>query len=232
MPKPSLDKLMKFEADGSVRYLGTQDLHVLIPMYYEKDQILKVTNNIVTLGIFQFWLGDAGEHHELFIPAIITMIPSTIVYQKVDGEDSVYCVFKKGDVFMTNTQLVKTEYLAFVLFSYFIDKNRLPETISYNDLATIFQTVAKVTGSKIGKFNNVAFEILFAHTSRSVDNIAVPYRLTDMKKPFIHIKLSDMAHITSSVTAKLISGYLTNSITTAINSEVENESPLEEILRQ
>ena len=232
MAKFSLDKLMKFESDGSVRYIGTQDLNVLIPMYYEKDQILKVTNEIVTLGIFEFWLGKEEEKHELFIPAIITMVPSTIVYQKVDGEDTVYCVFKKGDVFMKSTQLVKTEYLAFVLFNYFIDKNHLPETISYNDLATLFQTVAKVTGSKIGKFNNAAFEILFSHTTRSADNINIPYRLTDMKKAPIHVKLSDMAHITSSVTAKLISGYLSGSITTAINTEVTNESPLEEILRQ
>lgn len=230
--KAKLDKNMKFESDGSVRYMGAKPLNITIPMYYEKDQMLKVSSDIVTLGIFPFWYEGETEQHQLFIPAILTMCPSTVVYQKVNGEDQVFATFTKGDIFLKTRKLVKTEYIAFILFNYYVDKNHIPELATYDDLATIFQRVAATTGSKISKFNNAAFEILMAHTCRSADNIAVPYRLTDMKKKYVHVKLGDMAHITTTVTAKLISGYLQGSITTAVNSEVTNESTLEEILRQ
>ena len=230
--KPKLDKNMKFESDGSVRYIGAKPLNITIPMYYEKDQMLKIGTNLVSLGIFDFWYEGESEKGLLFIPAILTMCPSTIVFQKVNGEDQVFASFQKGDIFLKSRQLVKTEYIAFILFNYYVDKNHIPSLVTYDDLATIFQRVAAITGSKIGKFNNATFEILMAHTCRSADNIAVPYRLTDMKKKYIHVKLGDMAHITNTVTAKLISGYLQGSITTAINSEVKNESTLEEILRQ
>lgn len=230
--KAKLDKNMKFEADGSIRYMGAKALNIVIPMYYEKDQMLKVGSDLVTLGIFSFWYEGDKEKSLLFLPAVLTMCPSTVVYQKVDGEDQVFASFTKGDIFLKSRKLVKTEYIAFILFNYYVDKNHIPELMSYDDLATIFQRIAQVTGSKISKFNNAAFEILMAHTARSVDNIAVPYRLTDMKKKYVHVKLGDMAHITTTVTAKLISGYLQGSITTAINSEVTNESTLEEILRQ
>lgn len=227
-----LDKNMKFESDGSIRYMGPKALNITIPMYYEKDQMLKVGSNLITLGIFPMWYEGDNEKHLLFLPAILTMNPSTVVFQKVNGEDIVFASFQKGDIFIKNRQLVKTEYIAFILFNYYVDKNHIPDQMTYDDLATVFQRVAAVTGSKISKFNNAAFEILMAHTCRSSDNIAIPYRLTDMKKKYIHVKLGDMAHITTTVTAKLISGYLQGSITTAINSEVTNESTLEEILRQ
>ena len=230
--KAQLDKNMKFESDGSVRYMGAKPLNITIPMYYEKDQMLKIGENLITLGIFNYWYEGDKEKSLLFIPAMLTMCPSTVVYQKVNGEDQVFASFSKGDLFLKSRKLVKTEYIAFVLFNYYVDKNHIPELLSYDDLATIFQRVADITGSKINQFNNAAFEILMAHTCRSADNIAVPYRMTDMKKRYVHVKLGDMAHITTTVTAKLISGYLQGSITTAINSEVKNESTLEEILRQ
>lgn len=230
--KVKLDKNMKFEADGSIRYMGTKNLNIVIPMYYEKDQMLKIGSDLISLGIFSFWYEGEQDKGLLFLPALLTMCPSTVVYQKVNGEDQVFASFSKGDLFLKSRKLVKTEYIAFILFNYYVDKNHIPELVSYDDLATIFQRIAQVTGSKISKFNNAAFEILMAHTARSADNIAVPYRLTDMKKKYIHVKLGDMAHITTTVTAKLISGYLQGSITTAINSEVTNESTLEEILRQ
>lgn len=229
--KIQLDKNMKFESDGSVRYIGAQPLNIIVPMYYEKDQLLKVSDKLVTLGIFPIWY-EGQPRSQFFMPAMLTMCPSTLVYQKEAGNDVVFASFSKGDIFLQSRTIVKTEYIAFVLFNYYIGNNHIPDLISYDDLATLFQTVSKITGSKIGKYNNAVFEILFAHTTRSVDNIHLPYRLTDMKKPFLHIKLSDMAHITTSTTAKLISGYLTDSINTAINTNVENESTLEEILRQ
>jgi len=232
MPKKlSLDKNLKFEEDGSIRYMGDKDLHILIPKIYEKYQMIKVDSNVTTLGIFDFWY-EEDQKNELFIPAMLTMQPSTVVFKVMEGKEYVYCVFHKGDIFIKSRYLVKSSFIAFAIFDSYLAGNHLPDTIPYNEYAFLFNKVAAITGSDVGKFNNVAFEILFAHTSRDVNNTQIPYRLTDMKNPPKHITLGDVPHITNSLTAKLISGYLKSSIINAINNDIENESTLEEILRQ
>ena len=229
--KLSLDKNLKFEEDNSIRYMGDQDLHVLIPKMYEKYQMIKVDSSVTTLGIFEFWY-EEDQKSEFFIPAMINMQPSTIVFKTIDGKEYIYCVFHKGDIFIKSSHLVKSSFIAFAIFDAFVAGNHLPSTIPYNEYAFLFHKVAEITGSDVGKFNNVVFEILFAHTSRDQNNTQIPYRLTDMKNPPKHLTLGDVPHITDSLTAKLISGYLKTSIINAINNDIENESTLEEILRQ
>ena len=152
MANAKLDKNMQYMSDGSIRYMGAKPLNITIPMYYEKDQMLKVGSDLITLGIFPFWYDGDQEKSLLFLPAMLTMCPSTVVYQKENGEDQVFASFQKGDVFLKSRQLVKTEYIAFILFNYYVDKNHIPSQVTYDDLATIFQRVASITGSKISKF--------------------------------------------------------------------------------
>ena len=227
----SIDPNLKFEDDKSIRYVGDQELHILIPRFYEKYQMVKVESDVTTLGIFTFWYNEE-EKGQFFLPAILKMQPSTIVFKVIEGQEYIYCIFHKGDIFMKSSHIVKTQNIAFAVFDAYLAGNHLPSTIKYDDYAFLFHTVAKITGSAIGNFNNVAFELLFAHTSRCRKNVQIPYRLTDLKDPPFHIKLSDMPNITSSLTSKLISGYLKSSIVTAINTDIENDSPLEDILRQ
>ncbi len=229
--KLEIDKNLKFESDGSIRYIGSQDLHVLIPKMYEKYMMIKVAAEVTTLGVFTFWY-DADKKGQFFLPAIIQMQPSTIVFKVIEGKEYVYCIFHKGDTFIKSKKLVKSSFIAFALFDAYLAGNHIPDTINYPDYAFLFDTIARITGSDIGKFNNVAFELLFAHTSRCRENTQIPYRLTNMKEPPFHIKLGDMPRITSSLTSKLIAGYLKASIVTALNTDIENESTLEEILRQ
>lgn len=229
--KLSIDKNLKFESDNSIRYMGDQDLHILIPKMYEKYQMIKVDSDVTTLGIFDFWYKE-DEKNEFFLPAMITMQPSTVIFKVIEGKEYVYCIFHKGDTFIKSTKLVKSSFIAFALFDSYLAGNHLPEVIPYEEYAFLFHKAATITGSEVGKFNNVAFEILFAHTSRSKENTQVPYRLTNMKELPYHIKLGDIPRITSSLTSKLIAGYLKSSIVTAINTDIENESTLEEILRQ
>ena len=176
----SIDPNLKFEDDKSIRYVGDQELHVLIPRFYEKYQMVKVESDVTTLGIFTFWYNEE-EKGQFFLPAILKMQPSTIVFKVIEGQEYIYCIFHKGDIFMKSSHIVKTQNIAFAVFDAYLAGNHLPSTIKYDDYAFLFHTVAKITGSAIGNFNNVAFELLFAHTSRCRKNVQIPYRLTDLK---------------------------------------------------
>jgi len=227
-----LNELMKFEADDSIKYMSTKELHILIPKYYEKFQMIKVETEVKTLGIFSFWFDKESDQHEFFLPAVITMVPSEIVFKTVGGEEYVYCTFRKGDTFIKNRNVVKAEYIAYALFSMYLEKGRMPDLISYDKEAFMFDIVGNVTGSKASSFNHSIFEVIYAHLARDPKDVHQFYRLTDMKYPPIRLKLSNLPNVTTSLTSRLISGYLTQSITTSLIHENEFESPLEELLRQ
>lgn len=227
-----LDEVMKFESDNSIKYMGTKELHVLIPKYYEKFQMIKVEAEVKTLGIFAVWFDKDSDQSEFFLPAVVTMCPSEILFKTIGGDEYVYCTFRKGDTFIKNRQVVKAEYIAYALFSMYLEKGRIPDLISYEKEAFMFDTVGKVTGSKASGFNHSIFEVIYAHLARDPKDVHSFYRLTDMKYPPIRLKLSNLPNVTTSLTSRLISGYLTQSITTSLNHENEFESPLEELLRQ
>ena len=228
-----IDESMEFLNDGSIKYMDKKrELHILIPKYYEKFQMIKVDADVQTLGIFELWYDQEMVRKQFFLPAMITMCPSEILYQTIDGDEYVYCTFRAGDIFMKTKNVVKTEYIAYALFSMYLEKGKIPELITYDKSTFMFDIVAEVTGSKIKAFNHAIFETIYSHLARDSEDVQKPYRLTDMKKPPIRLKLSDLPHVTTSVTAKLESGYLQGSINVALTHDNEVPSKIEELLRQ
>ena len=226
------DEVMQFKDDDSIVYKGNRDLHILIPQYYKSFQMIKVSDSVQTLGIFPMWFENDIDKKQFFLPAMVTMCPSEIVYTTKDGEEYVYCTFRKGDTFIKSKFVVKAEFIAYALFSMYLEKGRIPSLITYDAETFMFDIVANVTGSKISKFNHAIFELIYSHLARDPNNIQTPYRLTDMKEPPKILNLTDLPHITQTVTAKLESGYMAASINQALTNEVTTSSPLEELLRQ
>ena len=160
------------------------------------------------------------------------MCPSNILFKTIKDDEYVFCTFDKGDIFIKNKSIVKSEFIAYALFSMYLDKGKIPDLIDYSKETFIFDTVADITGSKIGKFNHAIFELIYSHLARDSEDLQKPYRLTDMKTPPVRLKLSDLPRVTQSLTAKLESGYLASSINVALTHENENPSKIEELLRQ
>ena len=195
-------------------------------------QMIKVESEVSTLGIFSFWINGSLEQKQLFIPAMLTMCPSRILYKTVNSEEYVYCTFSKGDIFIKNREVVKSEFIAYVLFSMYLEKGKIPSLIDYNKETFIFDIVADITGSKISKFNHAIFELIYSHLARDNNDLQKPYRLTDMKTPPTRLKLSDLPRVVQSLTARLESGYLAQSINVALTHENSQFSKIEELLRQ
>jgi len=229
-----LDEYMKTEPDGKIRYMGSDEIHILIPKTYEALQLLTVTETVRTLGIFEIWKNPLREEHkEFFLPGVIEMQPSDIVFTTIGGDEFVHCTFRKGDVFLMSNKVVKNEFIAYALFSMYLEKGKIPPIITYDKETWMFDIVAAITGSKVSKFNHAIFEMIYSHLCRCANDVHTQYRYAENPDtPYVRLKLSDLPNVTTSLTAKLESGYLAASINAALTHENENESKIEELLRQ
>jgi|BioPla2DNA2_1021312.scaffolds.fasta_scaffold97474_2 hypothetical protein len=223
-----IGRYLKIKSDKSAVFTGNEAI-ATISRRYENYKLLFVADTVRTLGIFDLEID--GHKVGFMLPASIDMCPSKVEDIKIDDENYVKCTFNKGDTFMVDTRVVQSANLAYTIFAEFVEKGKMPKFMKYEDYAFIFDTVQDVTGIKIPA-NHVTFEIIYAFLSRKHDDYTVQYRHTDMKKPNMFLRLSDTAHASFSVTSKLVSSYLSDGINAAIVNEAENESKLEELLRQ
>jgi len=223
-----LSEQFKFKQDKSVVFIG-KELEVIISKRFENYRLLSVKDTVTTLGIFELVMD--GKKSGMLLPAVIEMCPSTSTTIINNGNECVSCIFKQGDVFIKNTNVVRNKHLAYVIFTEFVEKGKMPDFLKYADYAFIFDIIQDICGLKIPS-NHVAFEIIYAFLSRKHDDYTKMYRFTDMKQPPLFLRLADSAHATSSVTAKLVGSYMSDAINAAIVNESENESKLEELLRQ
>lgn len=225
-----INDYVTYNKDKSVT-LTAKQLDVYIPMSYQSYKMLKISNTITTLGIFDMSVNEGKETGMLFLPAVIEMSPTEIKEETYNGNNCLHLTFMKGDTFIRTTQVVRNEYIAYIVFTEYLEKGNIPQSLAYNDLAFIFDTIIDVTKSKIRADHSV-FEILYSHLTRDKSNVSIPYRLTPMTKDPVHIKLKDVPHASMSVTAKLIGSYLNDSINSALINEADNESDIENLLRQ
>jgi len=209
--------------------IDAKQVVVYLPLRYRDIGIMEVGEHVKTVGIFEYSVDD-GPKHGLFLPGYIDMFPSRLDEITLDGEDILRCQFEKGDVFIQNTQVIKTESLAYTLFTEFIEKGRIPSFITYDQAAFLFDTIKELTGSKI-PVSHVVFEAIFAYLARDKKDYRIQYRWTDMKNDPHYLKITDSPHATQSLTAKLISGYLPDSINAAVVNETTEHSKIEDVLR-
>ena len=224
----SMNKLFKFKTDKTVVFVG-KNLVVKIPKRFENYKLITIEDTVKSIGVFD--MEADGKKAGMMLPAVIELCPSNIDIVTEDGADYVMCTFNHGDTFIANTNIVRNPHLAYVLFTEFVEKGKMPSFLSYQDYAFVLDIAQDISGLRIPA-DHVTFEVIYAFLARKYDDYTKMYRLTDMKKPPLFLRLSDTAHATTSVTAKLIGSYLGDSINAAIVNEAENESNVEELLRQ
>lgn len=226
----SLNNYLEYKADKSI-ITKSKQITVNIPTSYKTYKMLKITDYVYTLAVFEFTIEEEKTTQGLFLPATIEMCPSSTKYITVNGDEYAQLIFNKGDVFIRNRQVVRNAYIAYIIFTEYIEKGKVPAYMKYEQLSFLFDTLIKVTECKIPAEHSV-FEIIFSHLTRDRDNLLLPYRLSTMTKPPYHLKLTNVPHAAQSVTAKLTGAYLNDSIATSLINESENNSDIEDLLRQ
>jgi len=224
-----LKNIFQKDKNNTIRFNGNK-LSVIIPKRYEIYGCLKIQQEVHTLGIFDLIINDKIEKG-FFLPAIMIMIPNDIQMKNIDTESYYELTFEKGDIFMKTSYVVQNQALSYVIFKEFISVGKLPKFINYKNAPLMFNSLQEVTGAKLTA-NPVIYEIIFAYLYRDKKDIMKPYRLTNMKDEPLYIPLKDVAHSAISTTGRIVGSYLNDCITSVIVNESENNSEIEDILRQ
>ena len=222
-----LNKLFNRSNNGSTTAI-VDNIEIYISRSYEKYKMLNISDSVSALAVFEINYG--AESKGFFLPAVIEMHPSEIAFETINGTDFVKCTFNKGDIFMKSAEVVQNPNIAYTIFAEYIDSARVPNFMHYENLAFLFDTVKRITGSSIPA-EHAAFEMIYAYLSRDPKNFRTMYRLTNMSEPPKYYKLKDVAHVASSTSSKLISAYLKDSLASSMVNASDNTSDLEELLR-
>ena len=221
-----LNRVLKKEKNSLV--CNVDNMVVYISRHFEKYMMLNVSDNVSALAIFEITVGK--ESTGFFLPAVVTMSPSSVKFENVNGDEFVRCEFNKGDIFIDDVNVVQNPNIAYVVFEEFIDGGRVPKFMRYDNLAFVFDIVKKITSSSIPA-EHAAFEMIYAYLSRDPKNFRQMWRLTQMNGDPKYFKLKDVPHVAVSTSSKLISAYLKDSIASSMVNASEDQSDIEDLLR-
>ena len=112
-----LNRVLKKEKNSLI--CNVDNMVVYISRHFEKYMMLNVSDNVSALAIFEITVGK--ESTGFFLPAVVTMSPSSVKFENVNGDEFVRCEFNKGDIFIDDVNVVQNPNIAYVVFEEFID---------------------------------------------------------------------------------------------------------------
>ena len=107
-----LNRVLKKEKNSLI--CNVDNMVVYISRHFEKYMMLNVSDNVSALAIFEITVGK--ESTGFFLPAVVTMSPSSVKFENVNGDEFVRCEFNKGDIFIDDVNVVQNPNIAYVVF--------------------------------------------------------------------------------------------------------------------
>jgi len=213
---------------NKVYFIGTK-LEIFVSVRFENYKCLKTDNDLTTLALFDMIIDDKIED-AFFLPAVITMEPSSMKTVTVGDNKFIKATFQYGDCFIANTVVSKTTDFGYVIFYELINSGNRSKHLTYDKIAKIFDILGNVCDVK-AQTNRKTAELLMSWIYRDKKNLSIFYRQTDMKEPPQELMFKDTAHAAISATGKLIGNYWDDSIRSAIVNPATDLSDVEENLR-
>jgi len=212
----------------TLTFIG-KSLRAVIPKRYETYGLMSVTNTVQTIGIMDLIIDEKFNAH-LHLMGLIEMDPSDISSETIDGIEYLALTFTSGDLFLTNTTIVKNQALIYAIYTEFVDRGKMIYTMGYEDLIWLFDSAKEMCDAAL-PMDHAMFEVIYAHLARKADDKFVPYRYTDMKGDFSFIPLRDVSFAPNSTTARLMGSYFSDSTLASLLNENETRRNFEDLLR-
>lgn len=190
---------------------------------------IQIADTVKTVGVFDMEVD--GVTSGMLLAARVEMAPSEVSAVEIDGVRYVQLTFRKGDTFLTTTETVLEEKVAFYVWLMYVKYGNMMKAMTYQDQAVFIDKVCATCGISF-PVDHVVYEVIFAHLTRAADDFTVLYRNTDMRGDFRRINLSDVAHASRSTTARIIGAYFKEGINSALTKPSTSTSMIEDVLRQ
>ena len=228
MNRERLKNLFIKEKDNSVRFIG-EELIVNINKKYENFGAFNIDDGINTLAIFNMKIDN--EDYGYILPAVIKMFPSNIEEEKKGKEEEYKLTFKKNDIFIKSTVVVKRTDLIFAIFKMFVFFGIRYDFMTENNISRVFDNFG-MTGFNMSYTDSSISSAIFSELYRNPKNIQELNRLVDNVEKGIAIGLKNISLTASKLTTKLAGSYLKENLTAAVIQEHTQESEIENLLRR
>ena len=214
---------------GRVLFIG-DTLEIFIPTRYEMHGCLEIGDTVTTLGIFDLVINGKIKYG-FELPAKLSIEHSHIEMVMRNGTRFVKLTLRTNDVFMSSTNVVKDESLAYVVFYELVYGGKHPEYMGYEGMATIFNTVMDVTGIRFPT-DKATIELFPSALYRDAEDLNTPYRLSKGSGAPTVLPLSLVSHAASSTTARIVGSYHDDGVDASLVNAATTQSEIEDLLRQ
>ena len=231
MADKQIDLAQFFEQDDKeqcVRFIGDK-LECFIPMRYQNENYLVISNEIQSLAIFSIRINDTIDGG-LQLPALIRIDPSDTYETTIDDEKFLVCVLTKGRRIMCSTSVLQIERIGYFVWREFLSLGHFPKYITYQNVNSLFDDMREIAGRGIGA-NHVIMELVLAHLFRDAKNLNVKYRHTDMIDPPAHVTLRDVSYGPSTTHSRMFGSYSDTGRNAALLNQSDTNSELSDLFR-
>jgi hypothetical protein len=242
---PSFLKTEKVGLREQVIFNGDK-LEIFIPDYFldpDEKMAFIIGEKVKTLGIF--WFKHKEKLYEIQIPVKIIFEFSEMYKDSLKLKPSMpltdYSVFvlKNGDIFMFDTNYKQSvDDFSFGIMDKLIEKAKMPPTVAYNEVMSIFVNALQVTQilDRLG-VSAVTFEMMLSELYRNRRNLSTPFRMTfDEKKPYDYkmlriVKLPELNSTFTGLLGEDIDQQVVSAVLRNRENKKEKESPLEKLIK-
>ena len=225
----NIDAFFAYDPEAhTMRFMG-ESLEARVPKRFETYNLLQIHDAVDTVGVMDLIIDDtyqAGLH----LLAKITTHPTEISNITIQNVEYMVLTYTTGDLFIANTQIVKNSNIIYALYVEFITRGNIIYTMGYDDIAWLFDSSKKVTGSAI-PVDHVIFEMIYSHLARTQENKFIQYRHTDMSGPFSFIALRSVGYAPDSSTSRMLGSYFDDGLNSNLVYENDERHPVEDLLR-
>jgi hypothetical protein len=205
-------------------------LEILVPEIYRDRGLLILGDIADCLAIFQLRINDKYYANMMMLGKVLIEYAS-VSNEIVDGYPYFVLTVLENGTFIKQSNIVKDPNVAYDIFVTFIALGKIPNFISYSDIASLFDNDKKCCDINLG-VNRSIFEMIYAHMFRDKQDPYTFYRNTQMTKPPVIVPIHQISHGPVSSSAKIIGSYMSEGMISSIVDESEKKpSVVENLLR-
>lgn len=221
------------QPDGSV--LTTKPVKIYVPERYVEKGLAEIGSDIFIVGIYAMVVED--KYYAVSrINAMMRIKPTTIATVKIGGASYLEFYFEPGSVVIATTSLIKSDTLVYNIFNYFISNGAIPWFLSYEDVATLFESADYHAGVRLARSHTI-LEMFAAAIARDPEQRTTYIRHTldnTSAKAIIQAAFVAMRNISlgpTNTTARLQGSYWADGLTSALANPSTKRERMEQLLR-
>lgn len=224
---------LKKQADGAV--LTTRPIKIYVPERYVEKELAEIGSETFIVGIYAMVVDD--QYYAVSkINAMMRIKPTTISTVKFDGTTYLEFYFEPGSVVIATTSLVRSDTLVYNIFNYFISNGAIPWFLSYEDVATLFESAEHHAGVRLTKSHSI-LEMFAAAIARDPEQRTKYYRqsldrgVEKPNTPVAFIALRNISLGATNTTARLMGSRFADGLTSALANPSRTRERVEQLLR-